>query len=1093
MQLNRLASKALMLATVIGAAAVLGCIDHSVTGPNSQSNAGLAVRLLLQDGNGQSGPVAAALPTPIAVKVVDANGIGVAGTTVTFRVRTGNGSLGSPTALSNASGVATTTWTMGTTLGASSIVAILSTALVSDSVVATATAVAGSAASAAISAGDQQGGAVGQQLVTSVTAKTFDAYGNVSPGQPVAWSVVSGGGSVTVVNATSDANGLSSARWTLGTISGTQVLRASVGTAVTADFRANATAAGAASFVQEAGNGQSGTVATALPAALSVRVLDSYGNGVPNATVSWAATDGSFNAASVTTDSLGRAQTRWTLGSRVGSQNATASLGSLPTVAFVATAQAGAASSVSIETGNNQSQTVGGMLPLPLVLLVRDQLGNGVSGVPVAWTVALGGGSLPVAPITTDVTGRARALWIMGSVSGPQLVTASISGQPLQVFSATATAGSSDTLVIMSGNNQSARTGAALPSPLIVRAADSHGNPVVNATVDFAITSGGGALSSALMKTDSAGRAQTNWTLGALVGAQTATASIGTRSVTFNATGTSSSGGVSTPSQLLVVSGNGQTGNVGQPMPAPVVVKVTDASGNPVSGVSVSWTLAAGNGGGSALPATSSTGADGTASTQWVLGSQVGLQQITATVAGLPALQLLGTAQLTASGAILINAGENQSRPTGTALPTSLQVLVVDQNGTAVQGARVNWAVATGGGSLSKAYGVTPASGLDAAVWTLGSIVGAQTVTASVTGVGSVTFHANATGVSGGTPSTLTIVSGSGQVGRSATALTSPLVVQVRDGSGNPVSGVQVQFDEAATNTDGFVSPSPTYTDSTGKVSVTWTLGKNVGNTKLTNTVWAKLPAFAAIDSIKFTADARPAYRVRLDSTNFGGYKYSSTTQSDTTGATLQDTLVVQVFDPSDSSGVQGVQVTWATEGGSCFDGDPVNAVVTTDNRGFAKNRWVLRTTPLSCSNAPSSGAILPSNVAKRMLATVSGIGQVEYQAIVSPGRLNAFTVTTPATKDTVSKANVITIKVTDANGYGIVGATAAAAVSAGSVTPASQLTTPYPNPGFATVTWTFGGAAGSQTLTFTVTTSATGPYVENVSKTFFIPYAVNP
>src|SRR6185503_7698188 len=59
----------------------------------------------------------------------------------------------------------------------------------------------------------------------------------------------------------------------------------------------------------------------------------------------------------------------------------------------------------------------------------------------------------------------------------------------------------------------------------------------------------------------------------------------------------------------------------------------------------------------------------------------------------------------------------------------------------------VNWAVATGGGSVSAATSVTNASGLAQINWTLGSTAGAQTATATVSGLtGSpVTFSATGT------------------------------------------------------------------------------------------------------------------------------------------------------------------------------------------------------------------------------------------------------------------------------------------------------------------------------------------------------------
>jgi hypothetical protein len=79
-------------------------------------------------------------------------------------------------------------------------------------------------------------------------------------------------------------------------------------------------------------------------------------------------------------------------------------------------------------------------------------------------------------------------------------------------------------------------------------------------------------------------------------------------------------------------SGNGQTGQVGQPLPNPLVVNVTNDVGSPVEGVTVSWSV---DGGGSVSAASSKTGANGQASVVRTLGPTVGQQQTTASVSGL--------------------------------------------------------------------------------------------------------------------------------------------------------------------------------------------------------------------------------------------------------------------------------------------------------------------------------------------------------------------------------------------------------------------------------------------------------------------------
>jgi plastocyanin len=79
--------------------------------------------------------------------------------------------------------------------------------------------------------------------------------------------------------------------------------------------------------------------------------------------------------------------------------------------------------------------------------------------------------------------------------------------------------------------------------------------------------------------------------------------------------------------QAPTSSGDGQTGTVGEALPSGLRVVITRAS-EPESGVEVDW--ATGDGG-SLAPATSTTNADGIATTTWTLGPDAGTQTATAT------------------------------------------------------------------------------------------------------------------------------------------------------------------------------------------------------------------------------------------------------------------------------------------------------------------------------------------------------------------------------------------------------------------------------------------------------------------------------
>lgn len=80
------------------------------------------------------------------------------------------------------------------------------------------------------------------------------------------------------------------------------------------------------------------------------------------------------------------------------------------------------------------------------------------------------------------------------------------------------------------------------------------------------------------------------------------------------------------PADIKVVDGNGQSGQVGQPLAAPIVVEVTDGDGAPVEGATVQFALTSAGAGADVQPATATTDADGHAEAQLLLGDKVGLQ-----------------------------------------------------------------------------------------------------------------------------------------------------------------------------------------------------------------------------------------------------------------------------------------------------------------------------------------------------------------------------------------------------------------------------------------------------------------------------------
>ncbi|HEU4829875.1 MAG TPA: Ig-like domain-containing protein [Gemmatimonadales bacterium] len=193
-------------------------------------------------------------------------------------------------------------------------------------------------------------------------------------------------------------------------------------------------------------------------------------------------------------------------------------------------------------SGDAQTGPVGVALASPLAVIVtRD--GAPAEGVTVNWSVQTGGGALGAATSATGAQGIATMTWTLGSTVGAQTARATVAGatgSPVS-FSATATAGAAGSIALSDGDGQSAEINTALDDPLEVEVTDALGNPVAGVTVSWAVTAGGGSVAPATSVTNAAGLATTVWTLGAVIGAQAASASAAGLTgspVAFAATGT---------------------------------------------------------------------------------------------------------------------------------------------------------------------------------------------------------------------------------------------------------------------------------------------------------------------------------------------------------------------------------------------------------------------------------------------------------------------------------------------------------------------------------------------------------------------------
>ncbi|MBI2795354.1 MAG: Ig-like domain-containing protein [Gemmatimonadetes bacterium] len=179
---------------------------------------------------------------------------------------------------------------------------------------------------------------------------------------------------------------------------------------------------------------------------------------------------------------------------------------------------------------------------------------------------------------------------------------------------------------------------------------------------------------------------------------------------------------------------------------------------------------------------------------------------------------------------ISATAGNGQHAVVATALPTAVAVQVMSTAGVPVPDATVRFAVVGAGGSVSTSAASTDASGTAQVLWTLGTVAGIDSLTAT-TGSYSVTFTASATP---DVPAQVLVVSGDAQSAPAGTALAAPLVVMVLDKWGNAVPSTAITW---STSAGGVLASATTTTDANGMATDALTLGATPGPEPVTVSV----------------------------------------------------------------------------------------------------------------------------------------------------------------------------------------------------------------------------------------------------------------
>lgn len=199
------------------------------------------------------------------------------------------------------------------------------------------------------------------------------------------------------------------------------------------------------------------------------------------------------------------------------------------------------------------------------------------------------------------------------------------------------------------------------------------------------------------------------------------------------------------PKTLAVTGGDKQTGFVTGKLDTALAVSLTDANGLAVVGSPVTWTVT--SGGGTVANATVTSDAFGVSKVVWTLGNAAGAQAVTASSVATPTATASFTATAVAPN-FAIESGNTQTAAAGDTVANPLTILVTDASAAPVEGVRVDFAVASGGGFFDTADSakttsvLSDAKGEAAIKWILGPTIGSQSATATVGAATPVTFTA---------------------------------------------------------------------------------------------------------------------------------------------------------------------------------------------------------------------------------------------------------------------------------------------------------------------------------------------------------------
>lgn len=400
-------------------------------------------------GTPQSAIINTSFGSPLTVEVLDSEGDGVPGVTVTFAAPTSGASatLSATTVVTDANGLAQVT---GVANGVPGDYTVTATAggLPAASFALTNVAAVGTTVSNPT--GTPQAATVTMLFGDSLGVTVTDGSGHAVAGTPVAFQAPLAGATATFPDgliAFTDLNGHASVIARANSVAGSYVVTASVpGGTTSASFALTNDAGAVAIATPFSGTPQRATVSTAFDVPLSVKLTDIFGNAKQGLQVSFTAPgsgpsatfppDG--NSTMVVTDANGFATIDAVANANAGTYLVAASSdGLLTDVDFLLTNTTQQLPIVVETSGKNQVANVTTAFECLLQIKLTDSDGTPISGANIDFSAPLTGPSAILSNgstsgmtvmTTTDATGLAGVTAMANSIPGSYAISASMQG-----------------------------------------------------------------------------------------------------------------------------------------------------------------------------------------------------------------------------------------------------------------------------------------------------------------------------------------------------------------------------------------------------------------------------------------------------------------------------------------------------------------------------------------------------------------------------------------------------------------------------------------------------------------------------------------